>query len=221
MSKWIALLFLAAVLAAQEEQSIIRVNTRLVELDVVVRDKHGPVADLTQDDFTVLDQGKPQKIASFTVISAHSPKEPSIPLRPGEVSNRVNSLGQEPTGTTAVLLGGGAQTRIPTESGLRTPAGNEKYLASANPRKSNWRCIRGGAKAACGSDFTKMIRKFFAKVVSAYYSAAGRGSERGPIGGEILAALSGNTGDPDHQRLWRRTPLKSFRIEALKNQASI
>ncbi len=36
-----------------------------VLVDVVVRDKKGPVMDLAQDDFTVTEDGKPQQIVSF------------------------------------------------------------------------------------------------------------------------------------------------------------
>ena len=36
-----------------------------VLVDVVVRDKKGPVMDLTQDEFTVMEDGKPQQIVSF------------------------------------------------------------------------------------------------------------------------------------------------------------
>jgi len=36
-----------------------------VLVDVVVRDKKGPVMDLAQDEFTVLEDGKPQQIVSF------------------------------------------------------------------------------------------------------------------------------------------------------------
>lgn len=59
------LLGAAATLAAQPTQPVIRVTTRLVEVDVIARDKHGAVADLTKDDFTILDNTKPQKVASF------------------------------------------------------------------------------------------------------------------------------------------------------------
>src|SRR5262245_14524267 len=41
------------------------VATSGVLVDVVVRDKKGPVTDLTQDDFTVTEDGKPQQILSF------------------------------------------------------------------------------------------------------------------------------------------------------------
>ena len=49
----------------QPAPPLIRTGTRLVEVEVVVRDKNGPVTGLTRDDFTLLDQGKAQQIAIF------------------------------------------------------------------------------------------------------------------------------------------------------------
>ena len=57
----------------------ISVSTRLVQVGVIVRDKNGPVADLTKDDFVVLDRGKPQKISVFSVES--SELQPSLRSR--------------------------------------------------------------------------------------------------------------------------------------------
>ena len=48
----------------------LHVTTRLVLADVVVTDKAGHRATgLTKEDFTVLDNGKPQKIATLSVES--------------------------------------------------------------------------------------------------------------------------------------------------------
>ena len=53
---------------------MLRSNTRLVQLSVVVRDKKGqPVTDLKQSDFTVEDEGKPQEIRFFSVESHRRP----------------------------------------------------------------------------------------------------------------------------------------------------
>ena len=49
-------------LIATTAQDTIRVNTRLVHLDVIVRDKAGPVVNLSKDALTLLDNGKPQRI---------------------------------------------------------------------------------------------------------------------------------------------------------------
>lgn len=93
---------MAAVLQAQDA-SVLRVNTRLVEVDVVVHRNGAAVADLNQDDFTVLDNGKPQKIAAFGIISSKNPPAQEIALPPGTVSNRLAVRGDAPAGVTVVL----------------------------------------------------------------------------------------------------------------------
>jgi VWFA-related protein len=68
-----ASLLVPAALASQNPQPPhIKVSTRLVEFGVIVRDKDGPVEDMTKDDFVVLDRGKPQNISVFTLESAAS-----------------------------------------------------------------------------------------------------------------------------------------------------
>jgi len=108
--KWTGPFCLAAVVfqmvvyqVIAQETPIVRVNTRLVEVDVVVHSKGAAVTDLNQDDFTVLDNGKPQKVAAFNVISSRTTGGKSIPLPAGTVSNRLTMEGQEPAGTTIVL----------------------------------------------------------------------------------------------------------------------
>jgi VWFA-related protein len=58
----------------------IRVATRLVQVNVLVHDKNGPVADLTKDDFTLLDQGKPQNISVFSMESSVAGPQNAQPL---------------------------------------------------------------------------------------------------------------------------------------------
>ena len=100
--KWIGLCSFAGIVTAQDTP-VVRVNTRMVEVDVIVHHKGEAVTDLKQDDFTVLDNGKPQKVAAFSVISSRNTAGTSTPLQPGTVSNRLNIGGQEPAGTTVVL----------------------------------------------------------------------------------------------------------------------
>jgi len=104
--KWLGVFCVAAAVVFQmvaQETPVVRVNTRLVEVDVVVHNKGEAVVDLKQDDFTVLDNGKPQKVASFNIISSRTNTGKSIPLPPGTVSNRLSSGSGEPAGTTVVL----------------------------------------------------------------------------------------------------------------------
>ena len=100
--KWFVLPFLAACLVAQETP-VLRVNTRLVEVDVVVHRKGAAVTDLNKDDFTVFDNGKPQKISAFNVVSSHTTAGQSVPVPPGVVTNRVATVDGDPAGITVVL----------------------------------------------------------------------------------------------------------------------
>jgi VWFA-related protein len=116
--KWIGPLFvLAGAASAQQDPAAptFRAGTRLVEVDVIARIKTGPATGLTQDDFTVLDNGKPQKISLFSIKtsqasapSAVSPAAPAVPvlrpLPPGAVSNRLGRDGEALTNVTVLLI---------------------------------------------------------------------------------------------------------------------
>ena len=70
-----------------QSQSVLRATTRLVVLDIVALDEKGqPIPDLKADDFTVLEDGKPQRISDF---SFHHPVAASAPahLAPNIISN--------------------------------------------------------------------------------------------------------------------------------------
>ncbi len=76
-------LLLAAAVAGQEPQAPTPVFPREVEMvtvDVVVSDKAGnPVRGLTRDDFAVLEEGQPQSVQSFEVITAEPPAPVGTP----------------------------------------------------------------------------------------------------------------------------------------------
>lgn len=62
----------ASTIAQDSSTTTIKVNTRLVLLDVTVTDKKGnPVNDLTREDFTIFEDKVPQKIRSFELPSQH------------------------------------------------------------------------------------------------------------------------------------------------------
>ena len=53
----------------QQQPPVIRTGINYVTVDVIVSDKDGkPVMDLTQDDFAVAEDGKPQKVEAFSVV---------------------------------------------------------------------------------------------------------------------------------------------------------
>ena len=68
----------------------LRTNTRLVVVDVVATDSKGqPVPDLKASDFTVLEDGKPQKISGFNFehSGAGLTRTAQIQLPPSVVTN--------------------------------------------------------------------------------------------------------------------------------------
>src|ERR1700674_1700832 len=86
---------IAAAVWAQAPQSsleipapTIRVSTHMVLVDVVVTDKQGkPVPGLHPEDFVLEENGKPQKIATFT-LPGENTRANTAPLPPGIYSNR-------------------------------------------------------------------------------------------------------------------------------------
>jgi len=82
----------------------ISLSTRLVQVGVIVRDKKGPVADLTRDDFVILDRGKPQKIGVFSVESSESAAKPAQPLPQNTFSDLPQNGAATPRSVTIVLL---------------------------------------------------------------------------------------------------------------------
>jgi VWFA-related protein len=136
MFRWITLIGLAGLMAAQEPSSF-RVNTRLVEVDVVVRSKDTAVTGLTKDDFRILDNGRPQNITTFSVRSSAKVKGVAnktvanvMPLPPGTISNRVSRSGEEPVAATVILL-----DRLNTEVADQSYFTKEmlKYLKTMQP----------------------------------------------------------------------------------------
>ncbi len=68
-----------------ETTPAIRVRRDLVEVATVVRDTHGnPVGNLQKSDFLLLDNGKPQTISTFSVLTG--PENPTTPV-PGAAPN--------------------------------------------------------------------------------------------------------------------------------------
>ena len=64
----LTLLLLAVPVCAQEVEDTIKIKTRVVFLDALVKDKKSnqPVSNLTTENFEVLDDGKPRNISYFT-----------------------------------------------------------------------------------------------------------------------------------------------------------
>lgn len=89
----------------------VRVATHLVEIGVIVRDKSGPVSNLTEDDFVVLDRGKPQKISIFSAETTGPGSQPqpseaqaTLPSLPSNTFSNLPRYSAPPRSVTIVLL---------------------------------------------------------------------------------------------------------------------
>jgi VWFA-related protein len=93
-----------------QQETVIRATVRLVQVSVVVEDKKGnPVTSLKPEDFTLLDDGKPQKIAFFNApVPAQAPDQPARQpgrLLPANVfTNRYDLKGEDSPGAVTVVL---------------------------------------------------------------------------------------------------------------------
>jgi len=105
-----------------QSRSVLRATTRLVQVNVVVRDKSGkPVEGLQPEDFTVFDEGQPQKIAVFSLESSSARTRAAggalPPNRPSNVfTNRLERSGPLRPSVTIVLF-----------DALNTPIGDQAY----------------------------------------------------------------------------------------------
>jgi VWFA-related protein len=99
-----ACLVIAAVAVGQAPT--FHISSRLIQVSVVVHDKKGePVTGLTRDQFTLFDQGKPQRIAFFSEQPAQAAAIVGT-NRAGKLvfSNRPEETGVTPRNVTVVLF---------------------------------------------------------------------------------------------------------------------
>jgi VWFA-related protein len=112
--------------ANAEGNVVLRSETRLVQLNVIVETKKGRlVEDLKKEDFTLLDNGKEQKIALFATESAKAPGTASPESQakntqaPNAFGNRLRHS-EEPPGSVTVILFDALNTSFTDQAYART-----------------------------------------------------------------------------------------------------
>ena len=139
----------------QEPGLVVRVTTRMVQVDTVVLDKEGhPVKGLKADDFTVTEDGVRQRIASFSerISEPSSPTPPPV-VPPHVTTNRpaVTQTNAE-NGTVAVLLLDGLNT--PPQDRIYVKQQMLKFLARQYDPNTKLAVIALGNKLTVLQDFT-------------------------------------------------------------------
>ncbi|HEV2499462.1 MAG TPA: VWA domain-containing protein, partial [Terriglobia bacterium] len=90
---------------SQPPANVLKATTLLVQVNVVVKTKKGePVTDLTKDNFTLTDQGKPQPIQLFSVDSSAKPAHSSVVLPQNVFSNAIIVDTAAPNSVAVILL---------------------------------------------------------------------------------------------------------------------
>lgn len=103
--KSIALLLLCTAALAQDPTPTLRVTTRMMQMSVVVTDGAGrPVTGLTQDDFSITESGKQEKIATFAMEDLSKSPKPLPALPPGIFTNRSDLVDGTPSSVTVILF---------------------------------------------------------------------------------------------------------------------
>jgi VWFA-related protein len=155
------------------ENPVIRTSTRLVQVNVIVHDKNGPVVNLTKDDFVLSEHGKVRAINVFSVESLGKGKDAET--LPNTFSN--HQRGTAPPNVSIVLLDG-LNTRF--EDQVYAKRQLIKFLEGVDP-KDRIAIYTLGRRLGVLCDFTDGPEER-RKTLSAF---------RGSTGADVIA------GDPD------------------------
>src|SRR5579864_2766599 len=84
----------------------LKITSRIVQVNVIVQDKNGqPVTGLTKKDFTILDQGQPQTVASFSEqTNKVTATMATVATSPNTFSNRSEERFGAPPSVSVILI---------------------------------------------------------------------------------------------------------------------
>src|SRR6266849_5654619 len=106
--------------SSSDSSAVIRATTRLVQVDVVVTDSSGhPAKDrLSEKDFTILEDGKPQKISFFSFQQFEGQEKRQLPQLPPHVATNRPEYGRS-SGPPIILLLDGINTPVENQIVVR------------------------------------------------------------------------------------------------------
>jgi VWFA-related protein len=194
----------------------LRVTTHLVQVHFIVQSKNGePVTGLTKEDFTLLDQGRPQRIAVLS-YEAGLPPVPTHPLPPNTFSNRHEPTSQLP-GSVTVILFDALNTPFPAQAYARESV--LKVLRRLSPDDQVALYVLG-PRLNVLQDFTQDHAALLRALdrYSGHNSLEQAGSSREPVrtGNSVVDSDKGNEVVTNYY-LGRRIQLTSQAIIAITN----
>src|SRR5215468_5170215 len=194
--------------AAQGEYKF-KVESQLVLVNVVARDKSGkPVTDLKRDDFTVLEDGKPQKISSFdfenldsTPLSATAgPSQQTVegkPMPPAPLKPLLTRKDAEEalSNKRVIVLFFDLGSMDPDQTQRAVDAA-KKYIQTKMTGADMIAIVSLGSSLRLDQDFTNDQARLL-RVLNRYNHAEGQGMDNGPTGDADGIEESGNAYTPD------------------------
>jgi VWFA-related protein len=159
----VPLLWTAAFAQQAPPDLSIRTTTRVVLVDAIVTDAGShPVRDLAAPDFTIFEDGKPQKISFFSLESPAQHQAALPQLRPGVFTNRPEY--HNTAGPLVILLLDGLNTPPAQQSYVRQQI--LKYLASLRISSPGTAILALGNDLSVLQDFTTSPQLLLAAVHS-------------------------------------------------------
>src|SRR3989475_10201976 len=197
--------------SSSDSSTVIRATTRLVQVDVVVTDSSGhPVKDhLSEKDFVILEDGKPQKVSYFSFQQFEGQEKRQLPQLPPHVATNRPEY-RRSAGPPIILLLDGINT--PVENQMVVRQQTLKFLADHFDPHMRIAVFLLGNELSVLQDFTSdpaLLTAAMQKYRS-QASASGRqggtdvqlqaptfdGGSISPRAGQVASDGSGGTGGP-------------------------
>jgi len=205
---WLGALLLVSSIRAQTPADsptvTIKSSVRLVQVDVIAKDKHGnPIPGLEAKDFTLLDDGKPQKISHLSIERAESSTsgEKAAPGSTNHLTPTAFSNSHPENAVPTVILFDVLNTAVEDQ-----PAMKKGLLQSLNG-------IKEGTPVALlilGDDLT-VVSDFTTSTISLTKAAGnGLGLRAEGFGPPITVRKTGN---PVRDRMILKATSQAFRVE--------
>jgi VWFA-related protein len=186
------------------QETRIRINTEIVLVNVIARDKHGNlIRDLKKDDFTVLEDGQRQQLASFdfenvdelalaaqqgTTVTGTA--APGAILKPDQQQSTLDARDRR-----LILMFFDFSAMEPDEID-RAVDSAKKYVNSSMKPADLVGMVSLATNLKVDLDFTADRPKILAQL-SAYNSSEGQGFENGSTGSSEGSAETGGSYTPD------------------------
>jgi VWFA-related protein len=192
----------------QQPRPTFRSAARLVELSIVVTERDGkPVTGLAAGDFAIFDDGKPQKVAFFSIegAAATTPAAPAPARNPREFSNRMPD-----TGAVTIILFDQLNTGFAEGANVRNHL--VKFLEQIQPSdRVGLYSLRGGGALRVLHDFTSDAKALVRAIsrlrgnVSIELEGEQDGARLDAEMSELMNSVSGESGGTAMMRHFRGT----------------